>query len=127
MSGWEDIAAVLEARGRQLCSRDGSLRCWAVPSPTGGTFRVEVTLRPRWCSAAIDRWNTTDRAREPSRAWHQAHTWPVVRQAITQHGGHGDLPSGGRTFDCARPLPREALTGLLAEWVDAELGWGVKR
>jgi len=54
---WATIEALIADRWNgQRTSRSGSTRYYRVPAPTGGTFLVEVTLRPRWCSLTVDRW-----------------------------------------------------------------------
>jgi hypothetical protein len=97
-----------------------------VPSPTGGTFSVEVNLQPRWCGLAIDRWRTTDRAEEPSRAWFKENVWPAVMNC-GKRTGYGHMPSGGGAYAGAYPIDRSALLDVLTAWVDQELTWGVPR
>ena len=122
---WQDIAAITEARGGKPGWRSGSTRCWYIPSPTGGTFTAEVTLCPRWCSAGIDRWRTTDRDESRSEPWFKQHVWPLVDAALlVKRGGWGTLPSG-HTMSSASPLERAAVPELLAAWIDAELAWGI--
>ncbi len=124
---WTDIAAVLEARGGKLRLRSGNQRAWRVPHPTGGTFQVEVTLRPRWCSLSVDRWYTTSREKDLAGPWFETHVWPFVNEALRRHDGFGCLPSGGPTFTAASPLQRGDLLEVLEPWIDAELAWGVPR
>lgn len=122
---WQAVKALLDGLGGKAAGRNGSTRYWRVPSPTSGTFTVEVTLRPRWCSIAIDRWRTTDRRREPSEAWFKTHIWPHVHEAVKTRRGYGVLPSGGGTFASATPIDRAVLLDLLDAWVRQELTWGL--
>jgi hypothetical protein len=129
---WHSVAAVLEGFGAARAGRSGRTRFWHVPSPRGGPrrrgyFQVEVTLRPRWCAIAVDRWHTTDRVAEPSEAWFTEHVWPHVQQAVKTRGGCGFLPSGGGAFAWASPLDRAVLLDVLTAWVAEELTWGVSR
>lgn len=122
---WQDIDAIIGAHGGSPGSRGGYLRSWRIPSPTGGTLLVEVTLRPRWCSIAIDRWRTTDRDETRSQPWFEEHIWPHVDQALqAKRTGWGTMPSG-HTFSSAGPLERAVVPQLLAAWIDAELTWGI--
>jgi len=127
---WQDITAITEARGGTRAWQDGSTRAWYFPSPTGGTFSAEVTLCPRWCSVAVDRIRTTDRDEARSQRWFEQHAWPLVDRALkarhkTRPRDRGFLPSGGGAFASASPLDRADVPGLLAAWIDAELGWGL--
>jgi hypothetical protein len=125
MTTWQDVVAVAEARGGKRAWCDGRTRCWHIPSPTGGTFTAEVTLRPRWCDIAIDRIRTTDRDQARAEPWFEEHIWPHVSESVRARGtGSGLLPAG-RTFACATPVERAAVPQLLAVWLDAELGWGL--
>jgi hypothetical protein len=121
---WPTIRTLLESFGGQRGWRNGSCRAWYVPSPTGGTFTVEVTLRPRWCSLAIDRWRTTDRDLERAEPWFTEHVWPLVQAAIGVRHGWGSLP-GGKTFAAATPVERKDLLELIQAWVPQELTWGL--
>ena len=122
---WQDIAAIIEARSGKRASVGGAMRGWRVPSPTGGTFAVEVTLRPRWCIIAVDRWRTTDRDETRSGPWFEEHIWPHVHQALkASRKGWGLLPAG-HTMSSASPLDRAIIPELLAAWMDAELSWGI--
>jgi hypothetical protein len=124
---WRAIDTLMRDRwtGRPAW-RYGRTRAWYVPSPTGGTMTVEITLRPRWCSISIDRWRTTDRAEAVSRTWLQTHAWPLVEAALkANRTGYGVLPTGGATFASAHPIDRKDVLDLLTRWVDAELTWGL--
>lgn len=129
-TSWTDVESLISERwaGRRR-GRSGSSRFYRVPSPTGGEFLVEVTLRPRWCALAVDRWRTTDRTDEPSSSWFESHVWPVVRQATAARGNgrSGFLPSGGGAWAYASPIERAALLDVLTAWVDQELAWGMPR
>ncbi len=95
-----------------------------MPARHGGTFRVEVTLRPRWCSISVDRWHTTGRPTGASEAWFREHIWPAVEAAHqARHSGCGFLPSGGGAFASADPLARDELLDVLRLWVEAESMW----
>jgi hypothetical protein len=123
---WQDIAAITETRDGKRAWRDGRTRAWHIPSPTGGTLQAEVTLRPRWCDIAVDRIRTTDRDQVRAGPWFEQHIWPYVHRALrARKTGSGLLPAG-RTFACATPVERAAVPELLAAWLDAELGWGVR-
>ena len=122
---WQDITAIIEARGGVPGFRNGTYRGWRIPSPGGGTILAEVLLRPRWCSIAIDRWRTTDRDETKSEPWFREHIWPHVDQALqAKRGSWGTLPCG-HTFSSAGPLERDVVPGLLAAWIDAEFTWGI--
>ena len=122
---WQDITAIIETRGGKPGFRNGTYRGWRIPSPAGGTLLVEVLLRPRWCSIAIDRWRTTDRDETKSEPWFREHIWPHVDRALqAKRGSWGTLPCG-HTFSSAGPLERDVVPGLLAAWIDAEFTWGI--
>lgn len=129
MTTWAEIDDLAQQRwAGQPGGRRGSERWWKVPSPTGGYLRLEVTLRRRWCSLAVDRWPTTDRTEEPSTTWFQENVWPAVQSATAERRtGYGLLPSGGGAFACATPIERSALVDILTAWIDQELTWGVPR
>jgi hypothetical protein len=114
---WPVIAEHLEALGARLGVRAGGDRIWHVPHPSGGTFAVEITLRPRWCSLAVDRWRTTDRPEE-ARQWFEANVWPAVAPNRA-----GVLPSGNPTYSSAHPIARGDLLEVLDAWVAQELLW----
>ncbi|MEU6725560.1 hypothetical protein ABZ917_17780 [Nonomuraea wenchangensis] len=126
---WTAIEGTVKQRWNgERTYRNGSQRGFGIPSPTGGHFVLEVTLRPRWCSLAVDRWRTTDRRMEPSQAWFEEHAWPVVRKAFkARRVGAGFLPSGGGAFASASPIERRDLLDLMVAWVDAELTWGIPK
>lgn len=120
---WGHVDELLTGYRARLCERHRSHRAWRVPARTGGTFRVEVSLRPRWCSIAVDRWHTTDRPAE-SEAWFREHVWPAVEAAHqVRRSGAGFLPSGGGAFTRAEPLARDELLDVLRRWVEAESMW----
>ncbi|WP_326646613.1 hypothetical protein OG884_18480 [Streptosporangium sp. NBC_01755] len=123
---WEAIEETVRQRwGGSLRYRNSRERFYGIPSPAGGHMTLEVTLRPRWCSLAVDRWRTTDRHEEPSQAWFEEHAWPVVQKAYKEkRTGYGALPGGGGSFSSASPIDRSDLLDLLIAWVDAELVWG---
>ncbi|WP_433364227.1 hypothetical protein [Streptosporangium sp. CA-115845] len=122
---WEVIEETVKQRwGGERKHRNARERGYSIPSPTGGHMTLEVKLRPRWCSLAVDRWRTTDRQEEPSRAWFEEHAWPVVQKAVREKAGAGHLPGGGGSFSSASPINRSDLLDLLIAWVDAELTWG---
>jgi hypothetical protein len=122
---WQDIAAIVSARKAVPGWRYGSRRGWYIPSPTGGSFSAEVTLRPRWCEIVVDRWRTTDRDERRSGPWFEQHIWPAVDAALlAKRGGWGMLPAG-HTLASASPLHRDAIPELLTAWIDAELAWGI--
>lgn len=123
---WEVIEETVKQRwGGERKHRNAQERGYSIPSPTGGHLTLEVTLRPRWCSLAVDRWRTTDRHEESSRAWFEEHAWPIVQKAYKEKNtGYGALPGGGGSFSSASPIDRSDLLGLLIAWVDAELTWG---
>jgi len=128
---WPTIAELLEGLGgqpqRRPGRRPGIRRSWRIPSSTGGTFLVEVTLRPRWCTITVDRWHTTDR--DPTRAepWLKAHVWPHVQEAASRRRGCGYLPTGRAAWSMASPLDRAGLLDVLADWTRQELTWGLDR
>lgn len=123
---WETIENTVKRRWNGTRKhRNGTERGFSVPSPTGGHLTLEVTLRPRWCALAVDRWRTTNRREEPSQAWFEKHAWPLVHKAHkARRVGAGFLPSGGGAFASAHPLERSDLLELMIAWVDAELTWG---
>jgi hypothetical protein len=124
---WDTVTALIEGRGGKRRFRNGPHRGWDVPSPTGGTFSVEVTLRPRWCSVAIDRIRTTDRREDVAKPWLEEHIWPYVNDALLRRkrvGGYGILPSG-HTYAGATPIDRCDVPAVLAAWIDAEMTWGL--
>jgi hypothetical protein len=125
MTTWADLETMMADRyGGRYRWRNGSNRAWWVPCTYGGHLTVEVTLRRRWCSLAIDRWHTTDRDPAVSKPWLEAHIWPKVQAALARRKprGWGVLPAGA-TFAAARPVDREELVDVLTLWVDAELIW----
>jgi hypothetical protein len=128
-TSWEDVADVLAKRGGTPIYRYGNRRSWRIPSPTGGSFEVEVTLRPRWCAVAVDRWPTTGRIARFPAAWFEANAWPLVRRALDAKGNRslGFLPVGTGPCSSASPIDRNDVLELLAGWVDHELLWGVPR
>jgi hypothetical protein len=123
---WADIETTLtDLFGASRRWRNGTSRAWWVPMPTTGRLTVKVTLRPRWCSLAIDRWHTTDRDPEIAHPWLAEHVWPAVDSALqarSKRGGYGVLPSG-QTFASAHPIDRAALLAVLIPWVEQELTW----
>lgn len=122
---WQDITAIISQHDGEPTFRSGSYRGWRIPSPTGGTLLAEVTLRPRWCYIAVDRWRTTDRDEARSGPWFEEHIWPHVDQALkASRGRWGTLPCG-HTFSSADPLERAIVPELLTAWIDAELTWGI--
>jgi hypothetical protein len=128
MTDWGAVEELLEGLGgRPAAVRSGRARIWHVPSPTGGSFAVEVTLARRWCVVAVDRYRTTDRVDEPADAWFQEHVWPHVRTACTASNRAGFLPTGGGAWASASPLDRAVLLEVLAAWVTQELTWGLAR
>jgi hypothetical protein len=126
MTTWAAIETMLTERfGATRRWRNGSSRAWLVPMPTRGRLTVEVTLRPRWCSLAIDRWHTTDRDPLVAEPWLEEHVWPAVEAACKdrgRHGGYGTLPSG-QTFASAHPIDRADLLDVLTPWIERELTW----
>src|ERR1700730_4241676 len=125
MTTWGQIEAVIDEHGGTCSRRYGGRREYRVPSPTGGTFLVEVDLRPRWCSLTIDRWRTTHRDETLARPWLEANVWPVVTRASeVRRRSWGTLPAGGPTISTATPIARGDLVDVLAAWVAAELTWG---
>lgn len=123
---WKTIEDTVRERwGGEPAHRNTRERGYLIPSPTGGHMTLEVTLRPRWCSLAVDRWRTTDRLEAPSKAWFEANVWPAVHKALKEKKtGAGFLPGGGGAFSSATPIDRSDLLDLLIAWVDAELTWG---
>jgi len=125
MTDWRAVAELLEGLGGQAAIRRGRRRTWHVPSPTGGSFAVEVTLRPHWCTIAVDRYRTTDRS-PAAREWFEEHVWPHVRAGcVARRTGYGCLPTGAGAWSSATPLDRAVLLEVLAAWVTEELTWGV--
>lgn len=123
---WAAITALIERHGGRCTDRNGTTRYFRVPSPTGGTFLVEVTLRPRWCTVTIDRWRTTDLDERRAAAWLREHVWPqVIRAQHDQGARYAWLPNGGPTINTARPIDRCDLLDVLAAWVAVELEWGI--
>jgi hypothetical protein len=115
-----DIDKLLKKRfGAQPENKKGTERRWRIDSPTGGYFTVEVTLKPRWCSIAVDRWNTTDRAKEPADTWFRGNVWPHIKW--------GSLPGGGGCYTSAFRLERSMVSSILSAWVEQELTWGIPR
>lgn len=128
MTTWIEVESLITNRwGGRRHGRSGSSRFYRVPSPTGGELLAEVTLRPRWCALAVDRWITTDRTDEPSSSWFESHVWPAVRRAAAARGNgrSGFLPSGGGAWSYASPIERADLVDVLTAWVDQELTWGI--
>lgn len=124
---WQTIEATLTDRfAARRRWRHGNNRGWSVPTPlyTAGYLTVEVTLRPRWCSLAVDRWHTSNRDPDIARPWLEANVWPYVHEACNRRrSGYGTLPSGGPTFSSAHPIDRAVLLDVLVPWVEAELTW----
>lgn len=126
---WSSIQELLADRyGACRRWRNGNNWGWWVPTPCGGHLTVEVTLRRRWCSIAVDRWHTTDRDKVLAEPWFKEHIWPYVKAACEsrrtrQRGGYGVLPSGGPTWTSAHPIDRADLPEALTAWIDAELTW----
>lgn len=125
MTSWDQIETVISERAGTRTRRWGSHREYRVPSPTGGTFLVEINLNPRWCSLTIDRWRTTHRDEARARPWLKANVWPAVSRATEVRRTWGTMPGGGPTTSTATPIDRADLLDVLAAWVDAELTWGV--
>lgn len=128
MTTWTEIEQLVTDRwhGHRRYQDAPHRRGYDIPSPTGGTFLIEVTLRPRWCALAIDRWRTTDRSDQPSGAWLAEHVWPVVEAACAKNRRHyGVLPTGGGCYSSAHPIERADLLPVLTAWVDQELTWGL--
>jgi hypothetical protein len=126
---WADVDSLMTERwSAWRTGRFGAMRSYRVPSPAGGTMLVEVTLRPRWCSIAVDRWRTTDRDEALARPWLEANVWPIVcRSHDAKKTGSGVLPSGNPTITSAYPVDRQYVLALLTAWIDAELTWGLPR
>lgn len=122
---WADVEAAIKERDGRERFREARHRIYYVPSPTGGTFSVEVTLRPRWCSLAVDRWRTTDRVEESATVWFEANVWPHVREACGLSGRSGVLPTGGGSYASAHPIERTVLLPVVTAWIGAELTWGL--
>jgi hypothetical protein len=97
-----------------------------VPQSTGGTFRVEVTLRPRWCSLGVDRWHTSNRDQLLAGPWFKEHIWPFIERAGHWRRAALFLPNGGPTYTGATGIDRADLLAVLELWIDAELAWGTK-
>jgi hypothetical protein len=125
---WDEITAALEARGGVLRYRSRNERAWRVPHPSGGTFQVEVTLRPRWCSLGVDRWHTSNREQAVAGPWFEEHIWPIINRAVKEYkGGWCTLPSGGPSYSGASVIDRADLLEVLELWIDAELTWGTRK
>lgn len=123
---WKTIEETITSRWNgRISYRSRSRRHYEVPSPTGGHLTVEVTLKPRWCALALDRWRTTDREPEVAKEWLEEHVWPIVTRAHDRKKtGSGFLPGGGATFSSAEPIERPDLLEVIVAWVGAELTWG---
>lgn len=122
---WAAVSDLLRDRYRaRPRGRYGNDRHWTVPVRDRETLTVEVTLRPRWCSLAVDRWNTTDRDPDIARPWLEANIWPAVRAASRARPGTwaGFLP-GGLVYASADPVHRADVLDVLALWVTQELRW----
>lgn len=122
---WHDLAALVDRHGGRPCARHGNTRHWRVPHPSGGWLTLEITLRPRWCSIAVDRWHTADRDRAVAEPWFREHVWPLVDSACRARRacGYGVLPTGGATFTSAHPIDRDKAPTLIEAWLTAELSW----
>ena len=104
---WDDIEAAVKERDGTERFREAGHRIYYMPSPTGGTFSVEVALNPRWCSVAIDRWRTTDRDQDRSAPWFEANVWPHVMEACRLRRGKSNVLPSGPCYAEARPSPRD--------------------
>ncbi|MEZ5116167.1 MAG: hypothetical protein R2737_07855 [Candidatus Nanopelagicales bacterium] len=124
---WADLeAAITAATGQPPEHRTlgrSSWREYRVPHPSGGSFSVEVTLRPRYSAVAVDRWWTTSRPPEAD-AWFEATLWPLVRTATEARSGDrcGWLPAGD-VFAFADPVLTTDLHAVLTTWLAQEMAW----
>ncbi len=123
---WETIDDLIASRwnGRPELRGKGCAT-YLIPSPTGGTIQVFIDLNRRWCEIDVDCFRTTCRAAEPSKAWFQTYTWPLVASTCKQARMNGFPAERRGSYAGAYPLDRSAIPEVFTAWIDRELIWGL--
>lgn len=123
MTIWAEIDDLLAAHGGESLRPPGvGGGRWKVPTEDGGSFLVEIVLRPKFCTVTVDRHHASPRDAS-GVDWINRNVGSVSGETVRRcHSGPGVLiirPSYATVF----PIPRERLLQLLDLWVRQEKLW----